>query len=291
MNAAVARRFSAERPNSHPDRWATIALFSVLTFTLIWTGGVPAAFAVGFGAGAVVRIGEPSNEDPSDFFLSNPGILVNAGQLLVPPIVRPGEVSPAYTSGVVSASIPGFAAADLAAGTLSSFASSGDEGSVVFTTTVGVGFSDTLKPADNGIEQFTLTITGTFTGPSSLSGAWFAIDARVLLGTRGEPDADGCFEALDGTNSCTYVFDVPVTAGVPFQFASALYSSVNDGILDLTHTARLGVAGVPFTSESGVFLTAINAPPEPAPEPATLLVLGSGLAGLGGSAWRKRRRK
>jgi hypothetical protein len=133
-------------------------------------------------------MGQPNNEEPTDFFRSEPDILVDASQVLIPPVVRPGEVSPAYTNGLVSVSIPGFAAADLAAGTLRSFASSGDEGAVVFSTRVGVGFSDTLTPLATGVEHFDLVV-GRFFG-SGDGGAWFAVDDDVLKGTRGE-HADG----------------------------------------------------------------------------------------------------
>lgn len=56
-------------------------------------------------------------------------------------------------------------------------------------------------------------------------------------------------------------------------------------ICDFGHTATFGFgalpAGLSWTSESGVFLTASDQPPGTAPEPATLALLAFGLAGLG----------
>ncbi len=60
---------------------------------------------------------------------------------------------------------------------------------------------------------------------------------------------------------------------------------------DFSHTGLFDIVlseGASFTSSSGVLLTDVNGIPDPVPEPATIILLGSGLAGL---AFYRRKRK
>lgn len=62
-------------------------------------------------------------------------------------------------------------------------------------------------------------------------------------------------------------------------------------ICDFAHTASFGFgalpAGLSWTSESGVFLTASDPPPGTAPEPTTLALLAFGIVGLGVTRGRR----
>lgn len=88
---------------------------------------------------------------------------------------------------------------------------------------------------------------------------------------------------------------VSVQCAVPanFLFSVELASGrVSDGFFDAGSTATLSLGlptGVTFTSDSGVLLSEVNTPGGSAPEPATLALLGIGLAGLGFSRGTQRR--
>jgi len=139
------------------------------------------------------------------------------------------------------------------------------------------GFSDTLTPSVSGVLHVDFVITGILFGNTGAAGGWLAADGIVKLGTRGE--VDSC--ASTGPFVRTYAFDFLVSAGVPFQLSAAIEAGVDGSTLDLSNTATLRASGVPFTSDSGVFLTAI-------PEPSLLLLLGPGWAGFIGAHGRRR---
>lgn len=74
------------------------------------------------------------------------------------------------------------------------------------------------------------------------------------------------------------------------RFEASAGLTADPGItLDFSNTAALALAlpqGFTFTSESGVFL---SQQASPVPEPGTWMLLGTGLIGLLGYGWRKRR--
>ena len=262
---------------------------SLLALAWLSAGDIATASAASFGAGAYVTIwASGSNENPGDFFAADPAAWVTSdGGLLVPegPVYSSGASTSAaasLTRTLATGTGSGSAAANFENGLLGVFGTLGvfSTSTMAVITSSTAGFSETITPLESGNQHFDINVTGTVSGPgTALGGAWFAIDNRVWLGTRGEPLADvpDCF----GTGGCMYAFDIGVTAGVPYRVSMALQAAVSNATLDLSRTATLRVTGVPFTTDSGVYGSAV-------PAPGAFLLLGTGLAALLG--WRGRKR-
>ena len=121
-----------------------------------------------------------------------------------------------------------------------------------------------------GFEIGSATLTGTFgnsingtTAPVTL----FLDSLQVTQCAAGAP--------------CTGAFGTSGPTPFVFNFSAASFSLLTDGMAVLTYS-QLG----PGTVRLGSLTLTI----QPVPEPASLLLLGSGLAGLA-TAWRKRRRE
>ncbi len=83
-------------------------------------------------------------------------------------------------------------------------------------------------------------------------------------------------------------------------FGSGLFSATGSGFMPSNNTDIPGSASYFFWNEiagtwtdGGIsnvrFVVAGNSGPAPIPEPGTLLLIGSGLVGLGAGAWRRKK--
>jgi PEP-CTERM motif len=287
---------SPNRFGRYLNRAAVSALPTALAIALSCAGNVDNAFAGSFGVAAYIGVYEWCSDigcQPGFTTEQDPvGLGMSFGQMFFPN-------SAAYTlAGPTSAYAsmgPSFAAADLAAGTLRVFA----EVPGGFHMDSIAGFSDTLTPLADGILHFDIDVSGTKNPGINLvvgdayidGGVFFAIDNTRLKGVFGEYDSDGCISgssygplgSLFGPIQCHYGFDITATAGVPFRFTTALDGTVEKSLLDLSHTMTLRTTGVPYTSASGVFLTATDVP-----EPSSVWLLGFGLVVLSRRRYRRR---
>ena len=276
---------------------------SVLGLALLWplaAAANPFFFSTGSPDGLIATLSRPASpgkletETADDFVTTAPTFITNAtftGLLVggaTPANVLNVEIELYHVFPQDSTNPPdgrvntranspsdnNFAAADAALGQLS------------FTTTVISQSFNAANSVINGINakpnQFTGgegPVTGeevqfniTFTTPLALGPDHVFFRPEVDLGSAGD------FLWLSAPK--------PITSGTPFT--TDLQSWIrNDGAGELAPDwSRIGTD----VTNQGPFNAAFSLTGETVPAPSTLLLLGSGLAGLGSVAWRRKRR-
>jgi len=129
--------------------------------------------------------------------------------------------------------------------------------------------SFTLGPDGGAFIGNTFTLQVTFTAPPGITGGNSATFTAVIVGSVGADNTGGVLVNFDNTPR-TFAFGSGATSGT-FTF------SVND--VSVTSGKEVSVTG-----------QILSATQTTIPEPASMTLLATGLAGLGGLAGRRRRR-
>jgi len=211
------------------------------------------------------------------------------------------QLSTGVVQGSGEATASGFASVDLATGQVK----------VKATATIGFLNGGSVGVA-SGMARASLEDSLTFFLPTGVSTA----DINFSMLIDGDIDCGlGCTIASTFTriqlggvsagsaNCCDLGNSVPlphtfggtvlgVQSGQTLVLQASIQAAIiGNGTIDFGNTATISFdlpTGVTFTSQSGVFLTQ-SPTADPIPEPSTILLFGTGIAGLG--AWRYRKRK
>ncbi len=182
------------------------------------------------------------------------------------------------------------ASSDLATGEMKLFGKA--EGGAYAMANGHTAFNDMVTFDFTGYVDFSFDVEGTVTNfhdPTASTSSTMYVIAQLgstRIGSGGITNADDVL----GT---TYEGQTYVTAGTAYTVHAYMNFVVwANEELDASHTAAFRFS-LPtdgnFTSESGIFLSGASIP-DPVPEPATMLLFGTGLVGLIGSRFRKKKK-
>jgi len=143
----------------------------------------------------------------------------------------------------------------------------------------------TLSPTPNNYNGQTFTLQVTFTSPQGINGSNQATFTATITGTVRSDNQGGVFLDFDDT-PVLFTFNDPncepdPTGGVPGQQTTcgtgSFFFSINDTAIDPGQT-------VSITGQI------TGAQQQPIPEPMTMILFGTGLAGVAAGARRRRNR-